>query len=690
VKSFAKTAKTDTDKLSKSFEGLAGTIDSQLGGAFGDIIKQIKSIADIGGKSFEFFNNLKDVKIDAKISGEIGAISNQASKAAGNLLNTAVATSNIATAAKGATPSLTKMAAVSGAAAGAVSRVSASTRQFVKDLKAGGTAANAKAQYLKNLTDFAKKMGKAAPSVGNVTTEMSKLSKIVAVIDLNLKALQMTVVGVSAAFVAFTAASLISYFTRTEEGADRLSVKLAYLKGVIDEVLDGLSSVGKDWVDGIIYASDHTYTELIKKGEYLAALNKAIWEGLANASGWTLIKGTIGTLFEDSGKQAAKFEQQLIDLRKLWYGDTVNGAGGNFLKSKELKQAARDLQLQAAETSNIVEKAKLLEDAKQKINESNALELAYLREQARIEEEKFNAHDSNAKDVKALAELKAQLAEKEAQASNEVKELANQIRTANEQNLKNQQQVSLELAKQWDYLKNIKTEVIDIVAELDKIISRREELAKVAKSFAESATLSNYIGGVDIFEEDDDGTIDKLVEQGREITAELERLRDRAVEIGADIVSSFTEALVSGQNLGEGVLSSLSGLLSDIGEKFIKAGIAATAFGKVLIAIKAAAKNPLGLIIGGVALTVAGAALKAAMSKAQDFADGGIVYGETYARVAEYSGAKNNPEVIAPLNRLKSILGETSGDSMGTVKFEISGSSLVGTLNNYNRRVGRL
>ena len=39
-------------------------------------------------------------------------------------------------------------------------------------------------------------------------------------------------------------------------------------------------------------------------------------------------------------------------------------------------------------------------------------------------------------------------------------------------------------------------------------------------------------------------------------------------------------------------------------------------------------------------------------------ADGGIVFGPTNALVGEYKGAKNNPEVVAPLDKLKTMIGD--------------------------------
>jgi hypothetical protein len=56
------------------------------------------------------------------------------------------------------------------------------------------------------------------------------------------------------------------------------------------------------------------------------------------------------------------------------------------------------------------------------------------------------------------------------------------------------------------------------------------------------------------------------------------------------------------------------------------------------------------------------------------FANGGIVSGPTAALVGEYSGARTNPEVIAPLSKLQNMIG-------GNVTFTISGDNLVGTLN---------
>ena len=62
------------------------------------------------------------------------------------------------------------------------------------------------------------------------------------------------------------------------------------------------------------------------------------------------------------------------------------------------------------------------------------------------------------------------------------------------------------------------------------------------------------------------------------------------------------------------------------------------------------------------------------------FADGCIAYGPTLGLFGEYSGAQNNPEVVAPLNKLRSLI-EPAGGVGGDVVFRIEGRTLVGILN---------
>lgn len=72
------------------------------------------------------------------------------------------------------------------------------------------------------------------------------------------------------------------------------------------------------------------------------------------------------------------------------------------------------------------------------------------------------------------------------------------------------------------------------------------------------------------------------------------------------------------------------------------------------------------------------------------FADGGVIYGPTLGLVGEYAGAKSNPEVIAPLDRLQEILGPTDGNVV-IVGGELTarGRDIVAVLANETRISGK-
>ncbi|HTB05338.1 MAG TPA: hypothetical protein VK806_00195 [Bacteroidia bacterium] len=59
-------------------------------------------------------------------------------------------------------------------------------------------------------------------------------------------------------------------------------------------------------------------------------------------------------------------------------------------------------------------------------------------------------------------------------------------------------------------------------------------------------------------------------------------------------------------------------------------------------------------------------------------ASGGIVSGSTFANIGEYAGASHNPEVVAPLDKLKNMMGNNGPG--GHYSFEIQGDRMVAML----------
>jgi hypothetical protein len=85
-------------------------------------------------------------------------------------------------------------------------------------------------------------------------------------------------------------------------------------------------------------------------------------------------------------------------------------------------------------------------------------------------------------------------------------------------------------------------------------------------------------------------------------------------------------------------------------------------------------------IAGGLVATMTG--LMLALPK---FANGGIAYGPTLGIFGEYAGASNNPEVVAPLNKLRDLIEPQGGSLSGVVKFRIDGRTLYGILEKEER-----
>ena len=136
-------------------------------------------------------------------------------------------------------------------------------------------------------------------------------------------------------------------------------------------------------------------------------------------------------------------------------------------------------------------------------------------------------------------------------------------------------------------------------------------------------------------------------------------------------------------NLISGGEFSLDGFLGMIASALIQIGTHLVMVSKLFLAVKALfASNgllaPFAIPIG-IAAIAAGVALNNSLSKKQNvkaFANGGIVSGPTMGLIGEYPGAKSNPEVVAPLDKLKDMIGGQGGGS-----FVLKGQDLVLAMN---------
>lgn len=162
-----------------------------------------------------------------------------------------------------------------------------------------------------------------------------------------------------------------------------------------------------------------------------------------------------------------------------------------------------------------------------------------------------------------------------------------------------------------------------------------------------------------------------------------------AVEkLGEDIAISLGEALgnqLSGQGNGiEGFVQSVVGQLGNfvktVGKMLIAYGISVEKFRSAFI-------QPQVAVAAGIAMVALGTAVANQMKQGPSvtaFADGGIVSGPTLGLMGEYPGARNNPEVIAPLDKLKTLM-KPEQSSGYVAQTHISGRDLAIVLERYNK-----
>ena len=185
-----------------------------------------------------------------------------------------------------------------------------------------------------------------------------------------------------------------------------------------------------------------------------------------------------------------------------------------------------------------------------------------------------------------------------------------------------------------------------------------------------------------------------IATQGERISKTMEAIRDNAQLIGAEVgnaMANFTGKFVDALGLADdgmqGFVKNMAKTITELLSMLLANAIANAIAGATAGALGTGPAAPftqpafIATMVGGVL---------SAFAAIPKFADGGIVSGTTLGLVGEYSGARNNPEVIAPLDRLKSLLGETGGSQNVVVTGRLSGQDILlsnqRATNNRNRR----
>ena len=215
---------------------------------------------------------------------------------------------------------------------------------------------------------------------------------------------------------------------------------------------------------------------------------------------------------------------------------------------------------------------------------------------------------------------------------------------------------------------------LDVGVPADSIAYVQEEIAKMEKAIT-LATSQGERDRLDIRKSSLEKQLESMKAQGEE-----------AMELGQALQTALSNAFVAlGETLsdiftGDGGATTFFNKMLSIIASFM------STFGKLMIAFGVAkaqlsfSGNPFAAIAAGVALIAVAGAIKSHLNNGPEdtpkLAKGGLAFGPTMAVVGDNKGARSNPEVIAPLDKLKSMMGNMGGTQRVIVEGRLRGSDI--------------
>jgi hypothetical protein len=206
----------------------------------------------------------------------------------------------------------------------------------------------------------------------------------------------------------------------------------------------------------------------------------------------------------------------------------------------------------------------------------------------------------------------------------------------------------------------------NIIGQKDAIKRAMAETGILAASALNPTALQNFLSFFDQLD--------------YKLKATNEQWNSFSQNISSTISGFLADSLISlaeniGNALSGGEVKPLEHFQKLLAEALINIGKMLIQYG-TMMQIAFAAPDPFVAIAAGVAAVALGTIIKNRLKQSAveptAFANGGIVSGPTMGLMGEYPGAQNNPEVIAPLDKLKDLIG-----GGGSGQFVLRGQDLV-------------
>lgn len=576
-------------------------------------------------------------------------------------------------------------------------------------------------------------IGGALKSVKGLTAGMNGLTKAV------------IASGIGAIFVAVgvALAGIISYFKGSVDGAGKLASVMGVLKGIFEVFKDILIGVGRFLVSmfenpkqAVADLWEAIKTNLANRFEGLVQVFVKGWQVIANGA-----KGVgfaiAGIFNEEKREQSKKYfddmKTRLVDMGKaafqvatgMNFDEAAQKAKEKFQEVSAEIKAIQELNVrrhkfELSEIEDITNEARLLRDIanQREIAGDAALTIAERQEAANkalaLNEEYYAGEIGDAKELLAIKQRENQLTEVSMEDLKEEKELEAKVLELEEERAKTTKKIKNDIERA------IREQAAEEKRALEEQKKAEEEAGKAKlaeeKRIADSIAayrekkLSETLEGElmlladryqkgEIFEEEYRGErlriLEEIAKRNRELTAEEIKLAEEAKQKKIETVTGYMEAALQATEAVSMMFEAAKNKeLQTAGDNEEKKAAIEKKYAKKqksLAIIQAIINTALGItkaigqggILGFItgALVAAAGAAQIAVIASQPLAKGGIAYSPVNALVGEYPGAARNPEVIAPLDKLKGIIQGGNQDSgERVVRWEIEGYKLVGIL----------
>jgi len=256
---------------------------------------------------------------------------------------------------------------------------------------------------------------------------------------------------------------------------------------------------------------------------------------------------------------------------------------------------------------------------------------------------------------------------------------------------RNQQQQLLDLKQQIADATNASDEQQKAL-EIERIRAKFEELRRLAAEH--NLLTAEQQAAFDVAQAEAEAAVyeEKKV-RFMDFMMSMQTATDLAQKIGQQIDSSFGmigNSITRAFGGAQSALGAFVGTLAKDALKIIGQNLKISMSNAITGASQTAASfGPLSAFVLPALIAGATALISSSFSK---FADGGIVSGPTMGLVGEYPGARSNPEVIAPLNKLQGMIGGVGGAANVNVtgSVRVDGQDLLIAIERANETAGRI